>query len=115
MAATEGYPIEDEKNDWDGDALRPPFQPDKSPNGELCEQHCPDATQQGMLVEQKEPEQERRYKAKSIEPTPFGQTERQQLHQREQHGNDGSPPPCKLEELRTESPQQVGYAPQAFG
>ena len=69
MTATEGYPIEYEKGDKNQDVSHPSVrQPEKSAEDDLCEQDSPDTTHQRMFVEQKEPEQERRYEAKTVEP-----------------------------------------------
>ena len=53
---------------------------DDNPSYEQREQDSPDATQQRILVEQEEPEQERRHKTQAIQPPTTKQTKRQELH-----------------------------------
>jgi hypothetical protein len=63
-----------------------------------------------MLVEQKEPKQERRYIAQSVKPATTYKSGNQQLYSRKQDTNNYSSHPGIKEELCTEAPQQVGYA-----
>ena len=61
-----------------------------------------------MLVEQEEPEQERRHIRQSVEPPPGGEPQREELHRREQQRDDECAHPGKEEELCAETSQQVG-------